>query len=69
MVHVPSWQKTIEQISFEAEREYIMWGKCRMSITAYENLLVRQNVALRTGVDKTTLRLSDFMDFHPLQVK
>ncbi|PKH67978.1 magnesium chelatase [Flavobacterium sp. ALD4] len=71
MVHVPSLAKDLlEQISFEArESEYIdnkSGVSARMSITAYENLLsTAERRALRAGVDKTTLRLSDFMGIIP----
>ncbi|MEZ7498634.1 AAA family ATPase [Flavobacterium sp. Arc3] len=71
MVHVPSLAKDLlEQISFEArESEYIdnkSGVSARMSITAYENLLsTAERRALKAGVDKTTLRLSDFMGIIP----
>jgi magnesium chelatase subunit I len=71
MVHVPSLAKDLlEQISFEArESEYIdnkSGVSARMSITAYENLLsTAERRALKSGVDKTTLRLSDFMGIIP----
>ncbi|MEZ7506003.1 AAA family ATPase [Flavobacterium sp. Arc2] len=71
MVHVPSLAKDLlEQISFEArESEYIdnkSGVSARMSITAYENLLsTAERRSLKAGVDKTTLRLSDFMGIIP----
>lgn len=70
-VYVPSLAKDLlEQISFEArESEYIdhkSGVSARMSITAYENLLsTAERRALKSGVDKTTLRLSDFMGIIP----
>ena len=71
MVYVPSLAKDLlEQIGFEArESEYIdnkSGVSARMSITAYENLLsTAERRALRAGVDKTSLRLSDFMGIIP----
>jgi magnesium chelatase subunit I len=71
MVHVPSLAKDLlEQISFEARESEFIDNKsgvsARMSITAYENLLsTAERRALRAGVDKTTLRLSDFMGIIP----
>jgi len=70
-VHVPSLAKDLlEQISFEArESEYIdnkSGVSARMSITAYENLLsTAERRALKSGTDKTTVRLSDFMGIIP----
>ncbi len=70
-VHVPNLAKDLlEQISFEArESEYIdnkSGVSARMSITAYENLLsTAERRALKSGVDKTTVRLSDFMGIIP----
>ncbi len=70
-VYVPSLAKDLlEQISFEArESEYIdnkSGVSARMSITAYENLLsTAERRALKSGVDKTTVRLSDFMGIIP----
>jgi magnesium chelatase subunit I len=60
----------LEQISFEARESEFIDNKsgvsARMSITAYENLLsTAERRALRAGVDKTTLRLSDFMGIIP----
>jgi magnesium chelatase subunit I len=38
-----------------------------MSITAYENLLsTAERRALKAGTDKTTVRLSDFMELFPI---
>jgi magnesium chelatase subunit I len=71
IVHIPALAKDLlEQISFEArESEYIdhkSGVSARMSITAYENLIsTTERRALKTGVEKTTLRLSDFMGIIP----
>lgn len=71
MVHVPSLARDLlEQISFEArESEYIdnkSGVSARLSITALENLLsTAERRALKSGEDKTTLRLSDFMGIIP----
>jgi magnesium chelatase subunit I len=71
LVYVPSLAKDLlEQISFEArESEYIdnkSGVSARMSITAYENLLsTAERRALKSGADKTSLRLSDFMGIIP----
>ena len=71
LVHVPSLAKDLlEQISFEARESEFIDNKsgvsARMSITAYENLLsTAERRALRAGVDKTTVRLSDFMGIIP----
>jgi magnesium chelatase subunit I len=71
LVYVPSLAKDLlEQISFEArESEYIdnkSGVSARLSITAYENLLsTAERRALKSGADKTTLRLSDFMGIIP----
>ena len=70
-VHVPNLAKDLlEQISFEArESEYIdnkSGVSARLSITAYENLLsTAERRALKSGADKTTVRLSDFMGIIP----
>jgi magnesium chelatase subunit I len=70
-VHVPSLAKDVlEQIAFEArESEYVdnkSGVSARMSITAYENLLsTAERRALKLGMDKTTVRLSDFMGIIP----
>jgi magnesium chelatase subunit I len=70
-VYVPSLAKDLlEQISFEArESEYIdnkSGVSARMSITAFENLLsTAERRALKSGVDKTSVRLSDFMGIIP----
>lgn len=70
-VHVPNLAKDLlEQISFEArESEYIdnkSGVSARMSITAYENLLsTAERRALKSGSDKTSVRLSDFMGIIP----
>lgn len=71
LVYIPSLAKDLlEQISFEARESEFVDNKsgvsARMSITAYENLLsTAERRALRAGVDKTTLRLSDFMGIIP----
>ncbi|WP_310556722.1 AAA family ATPase [Flavobacterium sp.] len=71
LVYVPNLAKDLlEQISFEArESEYIdnkSGVSARLSITAYENLLsTAERRALKSGVDKTVLRLSDFMGIIP----
>ncbi|MGQ7947661.1 AAA family ATPase [Flavobacterium sp. WC2509] len=71
LVYVPSLAKDLlEQISFEArECEFIdnkSGVSARLSITAFENLLsTAERRALKSGVDKTTLRLSDFMGIIP----
>jgi magnesium chelatase subunit I len=71
LVYIPSLAKDLlEQISFEArESEYIdnkSGVSARLSITAYENLLsTAERRALKSGVDKTTIRLSDFMGIIP----
>ena len=70
-VYVPSLAKDLlEQISFEArESEYIdnkSGVSARMSITAFENLLsTAERRALKSGIDKTSVRLSDFMGIIP----
>lgn len=70
-VYVPSLAKDLlEQISFEArESEYIdhkSGVSARMSITAFENLMsTAERRALKAGIDKTTVRLSDFMGIIP----
>lgn len=71
VVYVPSLARDLlEQISFEArESEYIdnkSGVSARLSITALENLLsTAERRALKSGEDKTTLRLSDFMGIIP----
>jgi magnesium chelatase subunit I len=71
MVHVPSLARDLlEQISFEArDSEYIdnkSGVSARLSITAFENLLsTAERRALKSGDDKTTVRLSDFMGIIP----
>jgi magnesium chelatase subunit I len=70
-VYMPSLAKDLlEQISFEARDSEFIDNKsgvsARMSITAYENLLsTAERRALLAGVDKTTVRLSDFMGIIP----
>lgn len=70
-IHVPSLAKDLlEQISFEARESEFIDNKsgvsARMSITAFENLLsTAERRALRSGTDKTTVRLSDFMGIIP----
>jgi len=71
LVYVPSLAKDLlEQISFEArESEYVdnkSGVSARMSVTAYENLLsTAERRALKSGAEKTTVRLSDFMGIIP----
>jgi len=71
LVYVPSLAKDIlEQISFEArDSEYVdnkSGVSARMSITAFENLMsTAERRALKSGADKTTLRLSDFIGIIP----
>ena len=71
MVYVPALAKDLlEQISFEArDSEYIdnkSGVSARLSITAYENLLsTAERRALKSGTEKTTLRLTDFMGIIP----
>lgn len=71
LVYIPSIARDLlEQISFEArESEYIdakSGVSARLSITAFENLLSKaERRALRSGADKTSLRLSDFMGIIP----
>jgi len=70
-IHVPSLAKDLlEQIGFEArESEFIdhkSGVSARMSITAFENLLsTAERRALRSGAEKTTVRLADFMGIIP----
>jgi len=70
-IHVPSLAKDLlEQISFEARESEFIDNKsgvsARMSITAFENLLsTAERRALKSGTDKTTVRLSDFMGIIP----
>ena len=70
-IHVPALAKDLlEQIGFEArESEYVDYKSgvsARMSITAYENLLsTAERRILKTGAEKTTVRLSDFMGVIP----
>lgn len=71
VIHVPELAKDLlEQIGFEArESEFIDYKSgvsARMSITAFENLLsTAERRALRSGTEKTTVRLSDFMGVIP----
>ena len=70
-IHVPSLAKDLlEQIVFEArESEYIdakSGVSARMSITMYENLIATaERRSLRSGDDKTTVRMSDFVGVIP----
>jgi magnesium chelatase subunit I len=70
-VYVPALAKDLlEQISFEARESEFIDGKsgvsARMSITAYENLVsTAERRALRSGNEKTTVRLSDFLGIIP----
>jgi magnesium chelatase subunit I len=71
LVYVPSLAKDIlEQISFEARESEFVDGKsgvsARMSITAYENLIsTAERRALKSGEEKTSVRLSDFLGVIP----
>ncbi|GAA4274853.1 magnesium chelatase [Aquimarina gracilis] len=71
LVYVPEIAKDLlEQISFQARQSEFIDHKsgisARMSITAYENLLsTAEHRALRSGDDKTLLRLSDFIGVIP----
>jgi magnesium chelatase subunit I len=70
-VYVPSLAKDLlEQIAFEARESEFIDNKsgvsARMTITAYENLLsTAERRALKSGEDKTSVRLSDFMGIIP----
>ena len=70
-VYVPSLAKDIlEQISFEARKSEFVDSKsgvsARMSITAYENLISTAELrSLKLGIDKTSVRLADFMGIIP----
>lgn len=70
-VYVPALAKDIlEQISFEArESEYVdskSGVSARMSITAYQNLIsTAERRALKLGIERTTVRLADFMGVIP----
>ncbi len=71
LVHVPELaMDLLEQISFEArDSEYVdakSGVSARMSITAFENLLsTAERRILKSGEDKTTIRLGDFMGVVP----
>lgn len=71
LVYIPSLARDLlEQISFEARESEFIDNKsgvsARLSITAYENLLsTAERRTLRSGIDNTTLRLSDFMGIIP----
>ena len=70
-VYVPNLAKDLlEQISFEARTSEFVDAKsgvsARTSITAYENLRsTAERRALSQGIDKTSVRLSDFMGVIP----
>ncbi|MBD3583054.1 AAA family ATPase [Flavobacterium selenitireducens] len=70
-VYVPSLAKNLlEQIGFEARESEFVDNKsgvsARMSITAYENLLsTAERRALKSGEEKTSVRLSDFLGIIP----
>jgi magnesium chelatase subunit I len=70
-IHVPTLARDLlEQISFEArESEYIdvkSGVSARMSITAFENLLsTAERRTLKSGAEKTSIRMSDFMGVIP----
>jgi len=71
LVYVPSIARDLlEQISFEArESEYIdnkSGVSARLSITAFENLLsTAERRALKSGINSTSIRLSDFIGIVP----
>lgn len=71
MIHIPLLAKDlVEQIGFEArESEFVDYKSgvsARMSITAFENLLsTAERRVLKSGAEKTTVRLSDFMGIIP----
>jgi magnesium chelatase subunit I len=70
-IYVPELAKRLlEQISFEArDSEYIdikSGVSARMSITAFENLMsTAERRSLLSNLEKTTIRLSDFMGVIP----
>ncbi|KAB7530680.1 magnesium chelatase [Flagellimonas olearia] len=70
-IHVPDIaMEVLEQISFEARNSEYVDAKsgvsARMSITAFENLLsTAERRAIKSGNDRTTVRLSDFMGVIP----
>ncbi|MFA9290518.1 MAG: magnesium chelatase [Solirubrobacteraceae bacterium] len=71
LVYIPSLaMDLLEQISFEARESEFIDNKsgvsARLSITAFENLIsTSERRALKSGIDKTTLRLSDFLGIIP----
>jgi len=71
LVYVPEIAKNLlEEIGFQARQSEFIDHKsgisARMSITAYENLLsTAEHRALRSGDQKTLLRLSDFVGVIP----
>lgn len=70
-IYVPGLAKDLlEQIGFEARNsefvDYKSGVSARMSITAFENLLsTAERRVLKSGEEKTTVRLSDFMGIIP----
>jgi magnesium chelatase subunit I len=70
-IYVPDIaMEVLEQISFEARNSEYVDAKsgvsARMSITAFENLLsTAERRAIKSGDEKTTVRLSDFMGVIP----
>lgn len=70
-IHVPDIaMEVLEQISFEARNSEYVDAKsgvsARMSITAFENLLsTAERRTIKSGDEKTTVRLSDFMGVIP----
>ena len=70
-IYVPGLAKDLlEQIGFEARKsefvDYKSGVSARMSITAFENLLsTAERRGLKSGEEKTTVRLSDFMGIIP----
>ena len=70
-IYVPELAKDVlEQISFEARENEYVDGKsgvsARMSITAFQNLMsTAERRMLKSGDDKTTIRLTDFLGIVP----
>jgi magnesium chelatase subunit I len=70
-IYVPDIaMEVLEQISFEARNSEYVDAKsgvsARMSITAFENLLsTAERRAIKSGDDKTSVRLTDFMGVIP----
>ena len=70
-IYMPELAKDVlEQISFEARENEYVDGKsgvsARMSITAFQNLMsTAERRMLKSGDDKTTIRLTDFLGIVP----